>query len=130
MKFTFDVVPMGTVRVTHRGRNNNPYAVKYMAYKNALKLIARTQYKGKPLEGALFAKMTFYMPLPKNGMSQKRKVKEGDHVTTVPDIDNLAKGVLDGICKIAFNDDNQIAEIRVSKIYRQQAGIEVEVHQI
>jgi Holliday junction resolvase RusA-like endonuclease len=127
MKFTFDVIPMGTVRITHRGRNNNPYANKYMAYKRGLNLIARTQYKGKPLEGALFAKMVFKMPLPKKGISQKRKVAEGDYVTTVPDIDNLIKGVLDGICKIAFLDDNQISEIRASKIYSENVGIEVEV---
>jgi Holliday junction resolvase RusA-like endonuclease len=130
MKFTFDVVPMGAVRVTHRGRNNNPYARQYMAYKRGLNLIARSQYKGKPLKGALIAKMTFYMPLPKNGVSQKRKVKAGDHVTTTPDIDNLQKTVLDGISGIAFTNDNQISEIRASKIYRETAGIEVEVYEL
>jgi Holliday junction resolvase RusA-like endonuclease len=130
MKFKFDVVPMGAVRVTHRGWNGNKYANRYMAYKKELNLNARSQYKGKPLKGALFAKMTFYMPLPKEGRSQGRKVKEGDYVTTTPDTDNLQKTVLDGLSGVAFVNDNQVSCITAKKVYGSQAGIEVEIHQL
>ena len=34
-----------------------------------------------------------------------------------PDIDNLAKSVIDGLNTIAFKDDGQIADLRITKHY-------------
>jgi Holliday junction resolvase RusA-like endonuclease len=34
-----------------------------------------------------------------------------------PDIDNLAKSVIDGLNSVAFNDDAQIADLHITKKY-------------
>lgn len=44
-----------------------------------------------------------------------------------PDADNIAKIVLDGLNSIAYDDDNQITELIVKKIYGSKAYIKVKI---
>ena len=44
------------------------------------------------------------------------------HSDKRPDIDNLAKAVIDGLNGIAFNDDAQIADLHVTKKYHAGDG--------
>lgn len=47
--------------------------------------------------------------------------------TIKPDIDNIAKIVLDGLNKVAFQDDKQVVELRVAKLYSPDDQEKVEV---
>jgi Holliday junction resolvase RusA-like endonuclease len=39
------------------------------------------------------------------------------YVTKTPDIDNIAKAILDGLNKMAFKDDRQVIEFRARKVW-------------
>lgn len=41
------------------------------------------------------------------------------------DLDNLAKGVMDGMNGVAFRDDSQVCSLSVCKMYRKGAGFAV-----
>ena len=47
--------------------------------------------------------------------------------TIKPDIDNVAKAVLDGLNGIAFEDDKQVINLRIAKAYANEARLEIEV---
>lgn len=128
--YEVDITPMGTVRMIHRGRTSNKYAFNYMQYKNTMKAHLRRQHAGEPLTGPLHVTLTFRMTIPKNGMSQNRKVKDGDYVTTKPDIDNMIKAVLDSANSIVFNDDNQVCRVSAVKVYGDVPGIRMEVREL
>ena len=47
--------------------------------------------------------------------------------TTLGDVDNYAKSILDGLNGVAFEDDKYIIELYVKKTYGQQDGIRVSI---
>ena len=47
--------------------------------------------------------------------------------TKKPDIDNIAKVVLDALNKVAFKDDNLVSRISVEKLYSETPRIEVKI---
>jgi crossover junction endodeoxyribonuclease RusA len=75
--------------MTQRGKRN----------KEAIGWEARTQYRGKPLEGPLFVLLALYWP-------DRRK----------HDIDNI-KVLLDALTGIVWDDDGQIADLHITKAY-------------
>ena len=63
--------------------------------------------------------MIFCMPVPKSYPKKRQKlIKDGyeQHIKK-PDIDNLAKAVLDGLNGVAWADDSQIVQLNVRKEY-------------
>jgi Holliday junction resolvase RusA-like endonuclease len=57
----------------------------------------------------------------------KRQVAalNGDAVPGKPDLDNVAKAILDACNGIAYIDDKQVARLTVSKFYSTEPGVEV-----
>ena len=47
--------------------------------------------------------------------------------TTLGDVDNYAKSILDGLNGVAFEDDKYIIELYIKKTYSQQDGIRVNI---
>ena len=52
--------------------------------------------------------------VPPQSWSSKRKADPG-HKVTKPDVDNIAKSVLDGLNGLAFTDDSQIVRLEAGK---------------
>jgi Holliday junction resolvase RusA-like endonuclease len=50
--------------------------------------------------------------------------------TKKPDIDNLAKAVMDALNGIVWKDDSQICELSAVKIYDVTPGIQLEVTEL
>lgn len=48
--------------------------------------------------------------------------------TKKPDVDNIAKVVCDALNKLAYQDDAQIAEINVKKIYSTQEKLDIALY--
>lgn len=82
-------------------------------------------WEGEPLEGALHVHLIFFMPRPK---SLPKKVK---HHIKKPDVDNLAKSILDAMTGICFKDDSQINMLTSSKCYLglndSEPGVDVDI---
>jgi Holliday junction resolvase RusA-like endonuclease len=47
-----------------------------------------------------------------------------------PDTDNIAKGVLDSLNGIAYQDDKQVVELKVNKFYNNTPYVRVMIEEI
>jgi Holliday junction resolvase RusA-like endonuclease len=47
-----------------------------------------------------------------------------------PDLDNVAKLILDALNGVAWHDDNQIARLTISKVYGKKPHTDVEIETI
>lgn len=47
-----------------------------------------------------------------------------------PDIDNIVKSILDALNGVAFEDDKQIVEISVKKLYAEMSSVKVRIERI
>lgn len=92
--------------------NYQPARVK--AWQDAVAWAAKQEMIGEePLTCDLSVDLTFYLP-------DKRK----------RDLDNLSKGVLDGMNDIVFKDDQQVIELKLSKrISKEYPGVRVRVEE-
>lgn len=79
--------------------------------------------KYEMLSGTLKATLTFIYEVPK---SKSKSIKNDmlNHVirpTQRPDLDNLAKSILDSLNGLAYEDDSQIVELNCTKYYGLEA---------
>lgn len=105
---------------------------KSKAYKQmvAAKVRSHMKINGiEMIEGPLVVHLNFYFKPPKSYTKKKLKlIEEGKlHYTKLGDVDNLAKGVLDGCNKILFKDDAQVVSLTSSKYYGKEDYVDVKV---
>ena len=71
---------------------------------------ARVQMQGlPPVGGPVEVRASFYLPRPKSVKRVRPTVK--------PDLDKLARGVLDSLTNVVYRDDAQVTNLQVSKHY-------------
>lgn len=129
MRFTVMGKPQGKARPrfnTHTGRTYTPS--KTGAYERFIALCFK-QAGGKKLTGAIEIKIECFYQIAKSyTKATKTLMEKGEIQATIkPDLDNVAKAVMDGLNGIAFDDDKQVVSLKVSKRYDREARIEVEV---
>jgi len=68
----------------------------------------------KLLTGPVAVEATFYLPRPASVTEKQRPLP-----IVPPDIDKLARGLLDGIgqSEVIWGDDSQVVDLRVLKVY-------------
>ena len=66
------------------------------------------------LTGPVAVEATFYLPRPASVTEKQRPLP-----IVPPDIDKLARGLLDGIgqSEVIWGDDSQVVDLRVLKVY-------------
>jgi Holliday junction resolvase RusA-like endonuclease len=99
------------------------------SFKAACKLAANQAYQGAPLEAPLRVAMIFVFPRPK-GMRWKTKPMPRVPHTKKPDVDNLAKSVLDGLNGLLFVDDSQAYDVTCLKFIAsgdEQSHVEIRI---
>jgi Holliday junction resolvase RusA-like endonuclease len=80
-----------------------------------------------PIEGPVCIELDFYLPRPKK-ISRRKDFSGPVPCTSKPDIDNLAKAVLDAMTTIGWwHDDAQVASLRLEKFWASTAGNHVGV---
>lgn len=86
----------------------------------------------KPSDKPLSVMIAFYMPIPKNTPKKTRELMLGGRHwhTKKPDMDNLAKTVLDGLNKAAYIDDSQIVFLSTKKEYSETPKTVVWVYEV
>ena len=121
IEFTVPAVPVAQPRprATNVGKT---HARMYEAesdhpvhtFKALVKLVARDALAdGKPLTGPLSAMMRFVFPR----LSSARKGTGRVIKSTRPDLDNLAKSVLDSLNNLAYKDDGQVQHLTIEKLH-------------
>ena len=134
MKYQFEVpgelvgkerprVHMYTGRVYTPGKTQHSQFMKKQYFK--------LKYpRDEMLEGRLSINIIAYLKIPKS--TSKAKVEEmlenKISPTKKPDVDNIAKSILDAMNNFVFKDDNQVSKISVEKRFalEEKAVIEVE----
>ena len=122
---TFNIVPQSASRPIV-----SKYGVRYSkAYtlwrKDFKRLVGTSIGESYALNGALSVTIFFYMPIPKSWSKKKQIEANGTAHTSKPDIDNLAKAVLDGISGRYFKDDSQVAALHCMKYWSNDPHISV-----
>lgn len=91
-------------------------------YERLIAVKWKEKYK-TPIKEAVEVEMIFSFERPK---SWSKKKKENTFFHTVkPDIDNLQKAILDGLNKVAFEDDKQVFSVKAKKIYDDENSVRI-----
>lgn len=116
----FDIRPKA--KQSFRIGKHNYQSKDVIAYQNAIKLMAKSQLKQfDPFTEAISVYVVFAYKIPANKKNVKFK-------SSKPDIDNLLKGLFDGLNKIAWVDDSQIVEVHAMKIYDTNDYIDINIY--
>jgi Holliday junction resolvase RusA-like endonuclease len=112
------------------GRTYTPEETR--SYEGQLRWVATLEMRGAaPLLGALTVMVVARMSIPTSFSKKKRADALSGELrpTTKPDWDNIAK-MLDGLNKIVWNDDAQIADGRLIKLYSETPSLEICVSEL
>ena len=74
--------------------------------------------------------ITFYMQIPVSLSKVKREALIGQHHVKRPDIENLAKGIMDSLSGVVYDDDSQVCELILTKRYSETPQTILTLHEI
>lgn len=135
MSFTFTVPgrPQQKGSKTRLGRavvDDNPRA-KHWQY--VVEQTAREHWTPAVIDGPCAVSLEFFFTRPRyhygtgrNAELIKTQYLDAQMVTT-PDIDKLARTVLDGLAGVVFIDDSRVCRLGVGKSYGDPERVEVEI---
>ncbi|NFO71596.1 RusA family crossover junction endodeoxyribonuclease [Clostridium botulinum] len=133
MKIVIDGKPMGKQRPRFNSKTGNTYTPdKTVNYENWVKLCYQQQCKGEKLTGKIAASIMAYYPIPKNTSKIKKNymLLGIERPTKKPDVDNIAKVILDSLNSFAYDDDKQIVTCGISKWYGEDPRVEVILEEV
>lgn len=134
MEYEFEVI--GDIKGKERPRVNTNTGIVYTPvrtkdYETLIKQYFLLKYpRYVTAEERIGIDIVAYMKIPKN----TSKIKESKMLdgaispTKKPDIDNIAKVVLDALNKMVFKDDNQICKISVEKKYGKEEKLYIKIY--
>lgn len=105
---------------------------KCRAYKKKVAETAKNFYKGEPLDEPLRVEVRIHMGVT-NSWSKKKKTQAlaGEIMPTYKkDLDNMTKGIWDGLTGIVWKDDGCVVDYKVSKRYSEVPRAEIRVYTI
>lgn len=107
----YAITPVSAPRMTRSDKwKNRPSVVRYRAFCDAARYQRITITNGDHV--------LFLLPMPHSWSVKKKAAHAGAPHTQRPDIDNLAKALLDAL----FDEDSHIHDIRLTKIWGHDAG--------
>ena len=135
MKYEFEVI--GEVVGKERPRVNMYTGCVYTPGKTKdYEFLIQQYFKMKypnyhTLEERVAIEIIAYLKIPKSTSKVKKQDMLDNKIspTKKPDVDNIAKVILDAMNKFVFKDDNQVAKISVEKRYGEEEKIEVLVEE-
>ncbi len=124
-----DPVPKGRPKFSSRGGFVKTYTPKKTSdYENIVRAAAQAAMgQTDLLETPLGVYLYIRLSIPQSH-SKKRKeacLSGAEKPIKKPDIDNLAKSVLDGLNGVVWKDDSQIVSLHVTKVYASGTGVDV-----
>lgn len=120
-------------RFTRIGKFHKAYkSSKQKAEENKITYFLYQHKPATPLTDALHVTIDAYMPIPSSWPKWKKIAAQNNEIrpTKKPDIDNLAKQVLDCMNGIFWQDDRQIVGLMVRKYYSQEPRWEIKVQEV
>ena len=134
VEFTLKGEPQGKdrPRFTSRGGYVRTYtSQKTAAYEQAVRQ-AYLESTDMILEGPIRVTIRAYMSIPSSYSKTKtQRMRAGrERPTKKPDVDNIAKVILDGLNHLAYDDDKQVIELAIEKWYSDTPRVEVIVEEM
>ena len=135
MIYEFEVP--GKITGKGRPRVNTQTAIAYTPtktkeYEDLVKQYFILKYRRiNPLEGRIRVEIKAYFSIPKNASKKQKEEMLKDNISPIkkPDIDNIAKIILDALNKLAFKDDNQIIKLDIEKVYSEEEKVYVKIEE-
>lgn len=95
--------------------------IKSRDFKHFVKMVAAEHAPAALIETEIHLFVDIYRPIPKSFSKKKRAeaILGLLRPTKKPDLDNLVKGIKDGLSKVIWQDDAQIVEMTVRKFYSE-----------
>jgi Holliday junction resolvase RusA-like endonuclease len=92
--------------------------------KEQIKWQIRSQFRDNPIASPISLDLIFFMPIPKSTSSIRKKQMINGSIFHChrPDVDNLAKLILDCLNNIVYLDDSQVIEMKAKKVYSEKPG--------
>lgn len=84
----------------------------------------------EPLVGAMAARISVFLPIPASLSKKARTALQARFATRKPDVDNLAKSIMDGCNGIVYLDDSQVVRLTIEKRYLDEPMTVVEFTEI
>ena len=115
-------------RMSRRGKFVTTYTpMETVEYENLVKLSYYNSAGDTKLKGAIKAQIKGVFPIPSSTSNkQKEKMISGEiKYTKKIDCDNMAKCVLDALNNIAYDDDSQVYDLKVTKEYGEFPRVEI-----
>ena len=135
MKYSFEIKEkaIGKQRSRYSIKTHRMYTpTKTSTFEEKVKWAFKSKYNietelsTKPFKAKIIAVFE-----PAKSLSKKKKEELlYSEYTKKPDADNIAKIILDSLNKLAYKDDNQVAELLVLKQYGDENKIIVELEEI
>lgn len=120
---TFDEMPKGTAQMKrYDGRSGHYFKSKRLQQTEDIYLTELEKYKPEhPIEGAVAVNIWFEYEI-------KAKKKRGTWKTSRPDVDNVAKLLIDCMTKVGYwKDDSQIVKLNLRKSYSRTESAEITI---
>ena len=137
IKLTVPGPPKGKARArTVRGRGGQTFSYtpeETVLYENLVKTCYSQNCRFSFQNGeALDVHIHAFYDIPKSTSKKKREqMLLGDILPTKkPDIDNIAKCILDALNGVAYHDDTQVVLLTIRKSYSEIPRVEVEINKI
>lgn len=123
--FTVPGKPVGkqrprTFQANGRTRTITPQKTK--DYEEIVKWCYYRIAKNEKFDGAVSVYICVFVKPPK---SQKT-----EYPTQKPDVDNIAKTILDALNGIAWGDDSQVCELTIKKRFGEEDGVSVSINKM
>lgn len=83
-----------------------------------------------PLETPIELVLAFRMPMPASWSMKRRAAMLGAFHTQKPDLDNLAKGIMDALNGLAWADDAQVFSLGVGKAWGPAGAVMVQIREV
>lgn len=119
MAYTFTIhgKPFGKQRPRFSRQSGRTYTpTKTVRFEGTIAEIALKHF-AQPIEGPVRVTIFATFSTAKSWSKKKRAEHLHRPHTQKPDLDNIGKAICDGLNRIAFADDSQIAELTVRKVW-------------
>lgn len=118
------VKPMGKPRMTRADVwKKRPCVVRYREFCDKIRMAARKAGKVPPMESVDLISITSVFAYPKSWKAKKREEMRNQRHRYKPDVDNIAKGIMDAL----FHEDSGIADLHAYKRWGNEDCVTVDV---
>ena len=129
---TLEIIHEPVAWAAHKGSGNRSYNPRFKE-KQFFQWQIRTQFNRKsPITGPVKLVMVYHMPIPK-ATSRVRKAQMLNgliHHIKRPDCSNITKFSEDCLKGIVIEDDSQVVELQVKKIYGEIPKTVIQIEEI